>query len=79
MILPKMATSVRATRDRRRAAWQAVALGAGVIVVFAVAGQQILKYLGIDVAITKQVLRRGFPAEGPRTRRTFNDNESHEE
>jgi multiple antibiotic resistance protein len=36
-------------RERRRAAWQAVALAGGVIVVFAVAGQQILHYLGIDV------------------------------
>jgi len=36
-------------RERHRAAWQAVALALGVIVVFAVAGQQILKYLGIDL------------------------------
>jgi multiple antibiotic resistance protein len=36
-------------RERNRAAWQAVALAGGVIVVFAVAGQQILKYLGIDL------------------------------
>ena len=36
-------------RDRHRAARQAVALAAGVIVVFAVAGQQILEYLGIDL------------------------------
>lgn len=36
-------------RDRNRAAWQAVALAGGVIVVFAVAGQQILRYLGIDL------------------------------
>ena len=36
-------------RERRRAAWQAVALAGGVIVVFAVAGQQILQYLGIDL------------------------------
>src|ERR1044071_3329164 len=42
-------TSAMSVRDRRRAAWQAVALGLGVIVVFAVAGQQILKYLGIDL------------------------------
>jgi multiple antibiotic resistance protein len=35
--------------ERNRAAWQAVALAGGVIVVFAVAGQQILKYLGIDL------------------------------
>jgi multiple antibiotic resistance protein len=36
-------------RERHRAAWQAVALAGGVIVVFAVAGQQILRYLGIDL------------------------------
>ena len=36
-------------RERIRAAWMAVALAAGVIVVFAVAGQEILSYLGIDV------------------------------
>ncbi|HEY7225355.1 MAG TPA: MarC family protein [Micromonosporaceae bacterium] len=36
-------------RERTRAAWMAVGLAAGVIVVFAVAGQQILAYLGIDL------------------------------
>ncbi len=36
-------------RVRHRAAWQAVALAFGVIVVFAVAGEQILRYLGIDL------------------------------
>jgi multiple antibiotic resistance protein len=36
-------------RERNRAGWQAVALAGGVIVVFAVAGQQILRYLGIDL------------------------------
>lgn len=36
-------------RERNRAAWQAVALALGVIVVFAVAGQRILAYLGIDL------------------------------
>jgi multiple antibiotic resistance protein len=36
-------------KERRRAAVQAVALAGGVIVVFAVAGQQILHYLGIDL------------------------------
>jgi len=36
-------------RERIRAAWMAVGLAAGVIVVFAVAGQQILSYLGIDL------------------------------
>jgi multiple antibiotic resistance protein len=36
-------------RQRRRAALQAVALAGGVIVVFAVAGRQILRYLGIDL------------------------------
>ena len=37
-------------RPRNRAAWQAVALAGGVIVVFAVGGQQILHYLGISLA-----------------------------
>ncbi|MGA8117168.1 MAG: MarC family protein [Actinocatenispora sp.] len=37
-------------RARTRAAWQAVALSFGVIVVFAVAGGQILSYLGISLA-----------------------------
>jgi len=36
-------------RERHRAAWQAVALAGGVIVVFAVAGQKILEYLHIDL------------------------------
>jgi multiple antibiotic resistance protein len=36
-------------RERNRAAWQAVALAAGVIAVFALAGQQILGYLGITL------------------------------
>jgi multiple antibiotic resistance protein len=36
-------------RERTRAAWQAVTLALGVIVVFAVAGQTILDYLGIDL------------------------------
>lgn len=36
-------------RERNRAAWQAVALAFGVIVVFAVAGQRILEYLSIDL------------------------------
>jgi multiple antibiotic resistance protein len=36
-------------RERNKAAWQAVALALGVIVVFAVAGQRILDYLGIDL------------------------------
>ncbi len=42
-------TGALPARDRHRAAWQAVALAGGVIVVFAVAGQQILEYLGIDL------------------------------
>jgi multiple antibiotic resistance protein len=42
-------TGSLAARDRHRAAWQAVTLAGGVIVVFAVAGQQILRYLGIDL------------------------------
>ena len=36
-------------RDRNRAAWQAVALAFGVIVVFAVAGQTLLDYLHVDL------------------------------
>jgi multiple antibiotic resistance protein len=36
-------------RERRRAAWQAVALALGVIVVFAVAGQTLLDYLHVEV------------------------------
>jgi MarC family membrane protein len=36
-------------RERHRAAWEAVALAGGVIVVFAVGGQQILQYLGINL------------------------------
>jgi multiple antibiotic resistance protein len=36
-------------RERHRAGWQAVALAGGVIVLFAVGGQQILHYLGIDL------------------------------
>ncbi|AVT30115.1 MULTISPECIES: MarC family protein [unclassified Plantactinospora] len=36
-------------RERVRAAWQAVALALGVIVVFAVAGQTLLDYLHIDL------------------------------
>ncbi|ATO15150.1 MULTISPECIES: MarC family protein [Micromonospora] len=36
-------------RDRNRAAWQAVALALGVIVIFAVAGQTLLAYLHVDL------------------------------
>ena len=36
-------------KERIRAAWLSVGLAFGVIVVFAVAGQQILSYLGIDL------------------------------
>jgi MarC family membrane protein len=42
-------TGAMPARDRNRAGWQAVALAGGVIVVFAVGGQQILRYLGIDL------------------------------
>jgi multiple antibiotic resistance protein len=42
-------TSPLPARERHRAAWQAVALALGVIVFFAVAGQNILEYLGIDL------------------------------
>lgn len=40
-------TGPMSARDRNRAAWQAVALALGVIVVFAVAGQTILAYLHV--------------------------------
>ncbi|WP_091348335.1 MarC family protein [Micromonospora rhizosphaerae] len=36
-------------RDRNRAAWQAVALALGVIVIFAVAGQTLLAYLHVKL------------------------------
>jgi multiple antibiotic resistance protein len=42
-------TGLRPPRERNRAAWQAVALAGGVIIVFAVAGEQIVRYLGIDL------------------------------
>ncbi|GAB2946839.1 MarC family protein [Micromonospora polyrhachis] len=42
-------TGPLAARDRHRAAWQAVALALGVIVVFAVAGQTLLDYLHVDL------------------------------
>jgi multiple antibiotic resistance protein len=42
-------TGALPARERNRAAWQAVALAGGVIVVFAVGGQQILQYLGISL------------------------------
>jgi multiple antibiotic resistance protein len=42
-------TGPLSARERNRAAWQAVALALGVIVVFAVAGQKILDYLSIDL------------------------------
>jgi multiple antibiotic resistance protein len=42
-------TGAMPARQRHRAGWQAVALAGGVIVLFAVAGQQILRYLGIDL------------------------------
>jgi len=42
-------TGALAARQRYRAGWQAVALAGGVIVLFAVAGQQILRYLGIEL------------------------------
>jgi multiple antibiotic resistance protein len=42
-------TGSMAAKDRHRAAWQAVALAGGVIVVFSVGGQQILQYLGVDL------------------------------
>jgi MarC family membrane protein len=42
-------TGALPARERHRAGWQAVALAGGVIVLFAVGGQQILHYLGIDL------------------------------
>jgi multiple antibiotic resistance protein len=42
-------TGTLPARQRSRAGWQAVALAGGVIVLFAVAGQQILRYLGIEL------------------------------
>jgi MarC family membrane protein len=42
-------TRTMPAKARHRAGWQAVALAGGVIVVFAVGGQQILRYLGIDL------------------------------
>ncbi|SCF44190.1 multiple antibiotic resistance protein [Micromonospora purpureochromogenes] len=42
-------TGPLAARDRNRAAWQAVALALGVIVIFAVAGQTLLDYLHVDL------------------------------
>ncbi|MEO3778551.1 MarC family protein [Micromonospora sp. B11E3] len=42
-------TGALPARDRNRAAWQAVALALGVIVVFAVAGQTLLAYLHVDL------------------------------
>ena len=42
-------TGTLPAKERNRAAWQAVALAGGIIVVFAVAGQQILRYLGVDL------------------------------
>ncbi|MFV2012172.1 MULTISPECIES: MarC family protein [unclassified Micromonospora] len=42
-------TGALPVRERRRAAWQAVALALGVIVVFAVAGQTLLAYLHIEL------------------------------
>lgn len=42
-------TGTMPVRDRNRAAWNAVALALGVIVVFAVGGETILSYLHIDL------------------------------
>jgi multiple antibiotic resistance protein len=42
-------TGAMPARERHRAAWQAVGLAGGVIVVFSVGGQQILRYLGVDL------------------------------
>jgi multiple antibiotic resistance protein len=42
-------TSSHSRRARGRAAWQAVTVAFGVITAFAIAGQQILEYLGIGI------------------------------
>ena len=42
-------TAGHSRRARGRAAWQAVAVAFGVITAFAIAGQQILEYLGIGI------------------------------
>ncbi|WP_117209482.1 MarC family protein [Allorhizocola rhizosphaerae] len=42
-------TGTMSARERRKAAWNAVALALGVIAVFAVAGRTILEYLHIDL------------------------------
>ncbi|MFC7545154.1 MarC family protein [Plantactinospora sp. GCM10030261] len=42
-------TGPLSARDRNRAAWQAVALALGVIVIFAVAGQTLLAYLHVSL------------------------------
>jgi multiple antibiotic resistance protein len=42
-------TGNMATRDRHKAAWQAVCLALGVIVLFAVAGQNLLEYLHVSL------------------------------
>ncbi|MHB1738034.1 MAG: MarC family protein [Actinomycetes bacterium] len=42
-------TSGRSPRGRRRAAWQAVTVSLGVIVLFALFGQSILHYMGITL------------------------------
>jgi multiple antibiotic resistance protein len=42
-------TATHTRRERARAAWQAVLVAFGVITVFAIAGQQILRYLGIGI------------------------------
>ncbi|WP_018800283.1 MarC family protein [Salinispora arenicola] len=42
-------TGPLSARDRNRAAWQAVALALGVIVIFAVAGPTLLEYLHVDL------------------------------
>lgn len=43
-------TRTMPARERHRAAWQAVALAGGVIVVFAIGGQTLLRYLHISLA-----------------------------
>jgi len=43
-------TSARTTKERNRLAWQAALVAFGVIVVFALFGQLILAYLGVQLA-----------------------------
>src|SRR5918994_307596 len=52
-------TGGHSRRARGRAAWQAVAVAFGVITAFAIAGQQILEYLGIGIPALQDAAARG--------------------